>query len=390
MDLNKKNIIKTLEKISFSGETDNIVSSGVLQNVQVFGDQVDIGLLVSNPALQARKRLEVDIMKIIHSDIYEKAKIKITCEVQKKVKNPDADNSDNSESSDVNITSDAKKILGVDSIIAISSAKGGVGKSTLTVNLAASLAKKGCKVGILDADIYGPSVPTMMDVEGYVPKAVKINDVSKIEPAESYGVKIMSIGFFTKLDQAVVWRGPMASKALNQMIFDTNWGDLDFLFLDLPPGTGDIHLSIVQALPINGAIIVSTPQNVALADARRGIKMFQQDSISVPILGLIENMAYFQGDESDEKNYIFGEAGVKYLSKDLNIEFLGEVPIYKSLREASDFGRPASLQESTDVSKVFDIISKNVVEQLLKRNKDLPPTKVVEITNLVGCSAIKK
>lgn len=390
MDLNKKNIIKTLEKITFSGETDNIVASGVLQNVQVFGDQVDIGLLVSNPALQARKRLEVEIMKIIHSDIYEKAKIKITCEVQKKVKNPDSDNSDNSESSDVNISSEAKKILGVDSIIAISSAKGGVGKSTLTVNLAASLAKKGCKVGILDADIYGPSVPTMMDVEGYVPKAVKINDVSKIEPAESYGVKIMSIGFFTKLDQAVVWRGPMASKALNQMIFDTNWGNLDFLFLDLPPGTGDIHLSLVQALPINGAIIVSTPQNVALADARRGIKMFQQDSISVPILGLIENMAYFQAEESDEKNYIFGEAGVKYLSKDLNIEFLGEVPIYKSLREASDFGRPASLQESTDVSKVFDNISKSVVEQLLKRNKDLPPTKVVEITNLVGCSAIKK
>ena len=390
MDLNKKNIIKTLEKITFSGEADNIVSSGVLQNVQVFGDQVDIGLLVSNPALQARKRLEVDIMKIIHSNIYEKAKIKITCEVQKKVKNPDSENSDNSESSDVNISSEAKKILGVDSIIAISSAKGGVGKSTLTVNLAASLAKKGCKVGILDADIYGPSVPTMMDVEGYVPKAVKINDVSKIEPAESYGVKIMSIGFFTKLDQAVVWRGPMASKALNQMIFDTNWGDLDFLFLDLPPGTGDIHLSLVQALPINGAIIVSTPQNVALADARRGIKMFQQDSISVPILGLIENMAYFQAEESDEKNYIFGEAGVKYLSKDLNIEFLGEVPIYKSLREASDFGRPASLQESTDVSKVFDNISKSVVEQLLKRNKDLPPTKVVEITNLVGCSAIKK
>ena len=390
MDLNKKNIIKTLEKITFSGETDNIVASGVLQNVQVFGDQVDIGLLVSNPALQARKRLEVDIMKIIHSDIYEKAKIKITCEVQKKVKNPDSDNSDNSESSDVNISSEAKKILGVDSIIAISSAKGGVGKSTLTVNLAASLAKKGCKVGILDADIYGPSVPTMMDVEGYVPKAVKINDVSKIEPAESYGVKIMSIGFFTKLDQAVVWRGPMASKALNQMIFDTNWGNLDFLFLDLPPGTGDIHLSLVQALPINGAIIVSTPQNVALADARRGIKMFQQDSISVPILGLIENMAYFQTEESDKKNYIFGEAGVKYLSKDLNIEFLGEVPIYKSLREASDFGRPASLQESTDVSKVFNNISKSVVEQLLKRNKDLPPTKVVEITNLVGCSAIKK
>lgn len=182
----------------------------------------------------------------------------------------------------------------------------------------------------------------------------------------------------------------MASKALNQMIFDTNWGELDFLFLDLPPGTGDIHLSIVQSLPITGSIIISTPQNVALADARRGIKMFQQDNISVPILGLVENMAYFKTDDSKEKHYIFGEAGVKYLSKDLNINFLGEIPLFKSLREASDFGRPGSLQESSEISDIFDDISKNVVEQLLIRNKELPPTKVVEITNLVGCSAIKK
>ena len=375
MELTKSNIKKTLENVNISGSSENIVSSGILKNIQVFGDQVDIDLILSNPTLQARKKLEVDIMKIIHADIYEKAKININVKIEKV---------------DAKISSQSKKISGVDSIIAVSSAKGGVGKSTLTINLAATLAKKGCKVGILDADIYGPSVPTMMDVEGYVPKSIKVNGESKIEPIESYGVKIMSIGFFTKLDQAVVWRGPMASKALNQMIFDTNWGELDFLFLDLPPGTGDIHLSLVQSLPITGSIIISTPQNVALADARRGIKMFQQDSISVPILGLIENMAYFQAEESDEKNYIFGEAGVKYLSKDLNIEFLGEVPIYKSLREASDFGRPASLQESTDVSKVFDNISKSLVEQLLKRNNDLPPTKVVEITNLVGCSAIKK
>jgi ATP-binding protein involved in chromosome partitioning len=162
------------------------------------------------------------------------------------------------------------------------------------------------------------------------------------------------------MDWAVVWRGPMASKALNQMIFDTNWGELDFLFLDLPPGTGDIHLSIVQSLPITGSIIISTPQNVALADARRGIKMFQQDNISVPILGLVENMAYFKTDDSNEKHYIFGEAGVKYLSKDLNINFLGEIPLFKSLREASDFGRPGSLQESSEISDIFDDISKNV------------------------------
>ena len=387
MDLTKNNIKKTLEKINMSGHSENIVSTGILKNIQVFGDQVDIDIVVTNPALQARKKLEVDIMKIIHDDIYEKAKININT----KVELPKENDENEIDSPDrPKISSQAKKINGVDSIIAISSAKGGVGKSTVTINLAAALAKKGCKVGILDADIYGPSVPTMMDVEGYVPKSIKIDDKSKIEPVESYNVKIMSIGFFTKLDQAVVWRGPMASKALNQMIFDTHWGELDFLFLDLPPGTGDIHLSLVQSLPITGSIIVSTPQNVALADARRGIKMFRQDSISVPILGLIENMAYFKTDESDTRHYIFGESGVKYLSKDLNINFLGEIPIFQSLREASDFGRPASLQESTDVSNIFEEISKNMVEQLLIRNKELPPTKIVEITNLVGCSAIKK
>ena len=389
MDLTKNNIKKTLEKINMSGHSENIVSTGILKNIQVFGDQVDIDIVVTNPALQARKKLEVDIMKIIHDDIYEKAKININTKVELPIENENDENEIDSPDRP-KISSQAKKINGVDSIIAISSAKGGVGKSTVTINLAAALAKKGCKVGILDADIYGPSVPTMMDVEGYVPKSIKIDDKSKIEPVESYNVKIMSIGFFTKLDQAVVWRGPMASKALNQMIFDTHWGELDFLFLDLPPGTGDIHLSLVQSLPITGSIIVSTPQNVALADARRGIKMFQQDSISVPILGLIENMAYFKTDESDTRHYIFGESGVKYLSKDLNINFLGEIPIFQSLREASDFGRPGSLQESTDVSNIFEEISKNMVEQLLVRNKELPPTKIVEITNLVGCSAIKK
>ena len=389
MDLTKNNIKKTLEKINMSGHSKDIVSSGILKNIQVFGDQVDIDLVVTNPALQARKKLEVDIMKIIHDDIYEKAKINVNTKVESPKANKNVENEIDSPDRP-KITTQAKKIKGVDSIIAISSAKGGVGKSTVTINLAASLAKKGCKVGILDADIYGPSVPTMMDVEGYVPKSIKINDKSKIEPVESYDVKIMSIGFFTKLDQAVVWRGPMASKALNQMIFDTHWGELDFLFLDLPPGTGDIHLSLVQSLPITGSIIVSTPQNVALADARRGIKMFQQESISVPILGLIENMAYFKAEDSATKHYIFGEAGVKYLSKDLNINFLGEIPIFQALREASDFGRPGSLQESTDVSNIFEEISKNMVEQLLIRNKELPPTKIVEITNLVGCSAIKK
>ena len=377
MELNKKSISKVLEEVYSSGSKDNIIKSGVVANIMVFDIEVDIDLIMDNPTLQARKKLEAEIIDIIHQRINSKAKIKFNTKI-KKVSKPE-------------IKRVNKKLSGVDSIIAISSAKGGVGKSTFTVNAAAMLAKMGCKVGILDADIYGPSIPTMLDVEGYVPKSIKIDGVSKIEPVESYGIKIMSIGFFTKLDQAVVWRGPMASKALNQMIFDTNWGELDFLFLDLPPGTGDIHLSLVQSLPINGAVIVSTPQNVALADVRRGIKMFQQDSINIPILGLVENMSYFTSNEEPEiKHFIFGESGVKYLAKDLDINFLGEIPIFTSLREASDFGRPGSLQENSVIENIFREISKLLVEELIKRNNELPPTKIVKITNLVGCSAVKK
>ena len=377
MELNKKTISKVLEDLYSSGSKDNIIKSGLIANIMVFDMEVDIDLLMDNPTLQARKKLEGEIINIIHKKINSKAKIKFNTKIKKEVK--------------PKVESVKKELSGVDSIIAISSAKGGVGKSTFTVNIAAMLAKMGCKVGILDTDIYGPSIPTMLDVEGYIPKSIKIDGVSKIEPIESYGIKLMSIGFFTKLDEAVVWRGPMASKALNQMIFDTNWGELDFLFLDLPPGTGDIHLSLVQSIPITGAVIISTPQNVALADARRGIKMFQQETINVPILGLVENMSYFTSNEEPEvKHFIFGENGVKYLAKDLDINFLGEIPIFTSLREASDFGRPGSLQENSVIENKFRDISKLLVEELIKRNTELPPTKIVKITNLVGCSAVNK
>ena len=377
MVLDKKTISKVLEDVYSSGSKDNIIKSGVIANIMVFDLEVDIDLVMDNPTLQARKKLEGEITTTIHKKINSKAKIKFNTKIKKQ---PKPENQ-----------SIKKELSGVDSIIAISSAKGGVGKSTFTVNTAAMLAKMGCKVGILDTDIYGPSIPTMLDVEGYVPKSIKVDGVSKIDPIESYGIKLMSIGFFTKLDEAVVWRGPMASKALKQMIFDTNWGELDFLFLDLPPGTGDIHLSLVQSIPISGAVIISTPQNVALADARRGIKMFQQETINVPILGLVENMSYFTSDEEPEvKHFIFGEGGVKYLAKDLDINFLGAIPIFKSLREASDFGRPASLQEYSVIENKFRDISKVLVEELIKRNTELPPTKIVKITNLVGCSAVNK
>jgi ATP-binding protein involved in chromosome partitioning len=249
----------------------------------------------------------------------------------------------------------------------------------------------GFKVGILDADIYGPSIPIMFDVSNEKPLAVNVNGASKMKPVENYNVKILSIGFFTKPSQAVVWRGPMAAKALNQMIFDAAWGELDFLIIDLPPGTGDIHLSIMQSLPITGAVIVSTPQNVALADAKKGVAMFQQQSINVPVLGIVENMAYFTPEELPEnKYYIFGEKGAKHLAYDLNLPFLGEIPIVQSVREAGDFGRPAALQENTPVELAFKGLSQEIVKQVVNRNESLPPSEVIKITTMAGCSAVKK
>jgi ATP-binding protein involved in chromosome partitioning len=333
---------------------------------------------MSNPTLQARKKAEVTIMKALHDQVYEKAKVKVNIKVTAPAE------------TSAPTTIKGNPIPGIDNIIAISSGKGGVGKSTITANLAITLSKMGCKVGILDADIYGPSIPTMFDMEGARPLSITVDGKSKMEPIENYGVKVLSIGFFTRPEQAVIWRGPMAAKALNQMIFDAAWGDLDFLLIDLPPGTGDIHLSIVQALPLNGAVVVSTPQNVALADAKKGIGLFQQENINVPVLGIIENMSYFTPAElPDHKYYIFGERGAEYLAKDKDIPFLGAVPLVQSVREASDYGRPAALQEKGLVVDQFVEITKKLVAQVLHRNSHLPPTKAVEITNLVGCEAIK-
>ena len=376
MKISKEDVINTLKTISLSGDNENIIDKGSVSNVMIFGDQIDIDLKLNNPSLQARKKLEVLILKTLHEKVYEKAKIKINVSIVAE------------EKKDQSIT--AKTLSGIENVIAISSGKGGVGKSTLTANIAVTLSNMGCKVGVLDADIYGPSIPTMFDLEGKKPFSVQIDGKSKMQPIENYGVKILSIGFFTQPGQAVIWRGPMAAKALNQMIFDSNWGDLDFLLIDLPPGTGDIHLSIVQSLPINGAVVVSTPQNVALTDAKKGIAMFQQKNINVPVLGIIENMSYFTPQELPQnKYYIFGKKGAEYLANDMEVPFLGSLPLVQSVRESADYGRPASMQEKTSINNDFTVITKNLVSQVLNRNKNLPPTKVVEITNLVGCEAIK-
>jgi len=378
MKLNKQDILKALESITVPGEGQNMVESGAVKNVITFGDEVIVDITIQNPSLQAKKRTEVDILKTIHEKVYEKAKITINVKVEAPEK-PKA-----------NVIK-GKPIAGIQNIVAVASGKGGVGKSTVTANLAVTLAKMGFKVGVLDADIYGPSIPIMFDVANEKPLAVNIDGKSKMKPIENYGVKVLSIGFFTQPDQAVVWRGPMAAKALNQMIFDAHWGELDFLLLDLPPGTGDIHLSIMQSLPITGAVVVSTPQNVALADAKKGVAMFQQDSINVPVLGIIENMAYFTPAElPDNKYFIFGQAGAKHLAEDLNVPFLGELPLVQSIREAGDVGRPAALQTETPLEKAFEKLTQNVVQEVVKRHDNLPPTEAIKITTMAGCSAVKK
>ncbi|ESU21723.1 hypothetical protein FCR2A7T_01810 [Flavobacterium cauense R2A-7] len=375
MKLDRKEILGALETISIAGEGKNMVESGAVQNVITFGDEVVVDLLLTTPAMHIKKRAEVDIIKVIHEKIYDKAKVKVNIKVEAPEK-PEIK---------------GKSIPGISNIIAVSSGKGGVGKSTITANLAVTLANMGFKVGVLDADIYGPSMPIMFDVEKSKPISVEVDGKSKMKPITSYGVEILSIGFFTSPDQAVIWRGPMAAKALNQMIFDADWGELDFMLVDLPPGTGDIHLSIMQSLPITGAVVVSTPQAVALADAKKGVAMFQNESINVPVLGIIENMAYFTPEElPNNKYYIFGKEGAKNLAEDLSVPFLGEVPIVQSIREAGDYGRPAALQTATAVQTAFEELARSVVSETVKRNDNLPPTEAIKITTMAGCSAVNK
>ena len=380
MSFTKQDIYKALDTITEPGEGKSLVENKNISNLVVFGNEVIVDVAISNPTLQAKKKVESEIKKAILSKVDEKIDVKVNVKTSAAPKKEEK-----------STLIKGEKIPSIQNIIAIASGKGGVGKSTITANMAVSLSKMGFKVGILDADIYGPSMHLMFDVEKERPISVKIEGRSKMKPIENYGVKLLSLGFFTNPNQAVIWRGPMASKALNQLIFDADWGELDFLLIDLPPGTGDVHLSIVQALPINGAVIVSTPQTIALADAKKGVAMFQQESIQVPVLGIIENMAYFTPEElPDNKYYIFGKDGAKHLAEDINTKFLGEIPLVQSIREAGDVGHPVALQENTSLENAFVTLTKEMVSELLKRNANLPPTEVVRITTMSGCSAVKK
>ena len=378
MAYSNASVMEALKNIKATKGGTNLVDAGHVKNVQIFGDEVEIDVISESPALHVKKKLEVDIMKQVHEHVDAKAKVKVNIEVPKKAEER------------ANQIRGAE-LPGVKNIIAVASGKGGVGKSTVAANLAVNMAQMGFKVGLVDADIYGPSMPMMFDVEREKPGSITVDGKNYMEPVESHGVKLLSIGFFAGANQAVVWRGPMASKALNQLIRDAYWGELDFMIIDLPPGTGDIHLSLVQAVPVTGAIIVSTPQNVALNDARKGVGMFRVNNINVPVLGMIENMAYFTPAElPDNKYYIFGQEGVKNLCNEMQVPFLGEIPLVQSIRESGDVGRPAALQEGTPVAEAYQDVTRNAVEQLVKRNESMPPTEITRITTMAGCSAVKK
>ena len=374
----KKAAVETIVKdILVPGLSQTIGSVNALTNLQVIGKDVVIDLALTSPSLQSRKKIEKHVRSVLQEKMSKDYNLQV--HVAHQESSPSAPKS--------NIIK-GKTLDGVQNIVAIASGKGGVGKSTVTANLAVSLSNMGFKVGVLDADIYGPSMPLMFDVTFERPLSVLVDGKSKMKPVSNYGVQLLSIGFFTKPDQAVIWRGPMASKALNQMIFDADWGELDFLLIDLPPGTGDIHLSILQALPVSGAVVVSTPQTVALADAKKGVAMFQQDSIQVPVLGIVENMSYFTPEElPDSKYYIFGRDGARYLAEDLGVPFLGGLPLVQSLREAGDVGRPAVLQGGAS-EDAFTSITQSLITELVQRNKELPPTEIVKITTMAGCSAV--
>ena len=329
-----------------------------LDLVQISGDASEHGqglsieVKSSNPAMHARKRMQEAVEFALERAFGKPVECKVDVVPLKKEER----------------TLETRKVLpGVKHVIAVASGKGGVGKSTVSSNLAVALAQLGYKVGLVDADIHGPSVPTMFDVAGEKPQPVEVDGKTKIEPIEQYGVKVLSIGFFADQDQAIVWRGPMASRALNQLFTDANWGALDYMIVDLPPGTGDIHLSLVQQIPLSGAVIVSTPQDVALADARKGVGMFRLDELKLPVLGMVENMAYFVPDDMPDKKYhIFGRDGVKRLADSLDAPFLGELPLLQTIREAGDAGRPAALQTNGDAAAAFRAMVANLLKQLGK------------------------
>ncbi|MEQ9287985.1 MAG: Mrp/NBP35 family ATP-binding protein [Cyclobacteriaceae bacterium] len=362
MKITKEDILKALSTVEDPDLKKDLVSLNMIKDLEVDGNNISFSVELTTPACPLKELIKQNCLGAIQKITEEELKITINM------------------TSNVTTTRGSSLLLpNVKNIIAVASGKGGVGKSTVTANLAVALSKSGANVGIIDADIFGPSIPTMFNCEYEKPSVVKKGEKNMIVPVEQYGVKLVSIGFLTPADGAVVWRGPMASSALKQFIGDTEWGDLDYLLIDLPPGTSDIHLTLVQSVPVTGAVLVTTPQKVALSDARKGLAMFRQPQINVPVLGTVENMAYFTPEElPDKKYYLFGNGGGKKLAEEFGVEFLGEVPLVQSIRESGDNGYPAVMKDGP-VEAAFTELAQAVARQVAIRNASKEKTKVVEM-----------
>lgn len=365
MTLYPKLILDALATVTYAGTKKNLVESGMVADTpSINGMKVKIVLTFPRDTDPFMKSTIKAAEAAIHYHVSKDVEVEIETEFKSKPR-PEV----------------GKMLPQVKNIIAVSSGKGGVGKSTVSANLAIALARLGYKVGLLDADIFGPSVPKMFNVEDARPYAVEVDGRNLIEPIEKYGVKLLSIGFFVNPDTATLWRGGMATNALKQLIADANWGELDYFILDTPPGTSDIHLTLLQTLAITGAVIVSTPQAVALADARKGIDMYRNDKVNVPILGLVENMAWFTPAELPEnKYYIFGKEGCKRLAEEMGTPLLAQIPLVQSICESGDAGEPAACKVDTMTGQAFLSLAQSVVTVVNRRNKEQAPTKIVDVS----------
>src|ERR1700709_759416 len=346
MAISTEQVLRALGNVEEPDLKKDLVTLNMIQDIKIEGNSLSFSVILTTPACPLKSMIENACRNAILHFVSKEADLHINMTSR--------------------VTSQKNTgVPGVKNIIAVASGKGGVGKSTVAVNLALGLAKSGAKVGLIDADIYGPSIPIMFGLEGARPKASTIDGKTRIEPIEKYGIKLLSIGFFTDPNQPVPWRGPMVSTAVKQLFNDADWGDLDYLVVDLPPGTGDIHITVTQTFPVTGAVIVTTPQNVALADARKGVGMFMMPAINVPILGVIENMSYFVPAElPDNKYYIFGQGGGQKLAAQIGAPFLGQIPLVKGISESGDAGVPVGLDEQNPMSKAFIEMAKRVAQQV--------------------------
>ena len=363
MIITQQQVLDALSNVEEPDLKKDLVTLNMIRDIQIDGKKVSFTVVLTTPACPLKALIERACINAIIHFVDEKAEVTVNMTA--------------------NVTSrrapENAVLPGVKNIIAIASGKGGVGKSTVAVNLAIALAQTGAKVGLIDADIYGPSLPIMFGVEGESLYVSEKAGKQYMIPIEKYGVKMLSIGFMVDPSQAIVWRGPMASKALNQLFSDADWGELDYMFIDLPPGTGDIHLTLVSAVPVTGAVIVSTPQKVALADARKGIAMFQMEGIKVPVLGLVENMAWFTPAELPENKYfIFGKDGCKNLAEELHVPLLGQIPLIQSICDGGDSGLPIVLEEDSPAALAFLTMAGNIAQQVAVRNATIQPTKPVQ------------